>query len=206
VDKDRLAVVENSFKRITIRDLEGRIEKEFYFPNGPLAAHLLPGGNILVVFPNEIQEIKKDGRGVFSYKHPAGDIYRACKLRDNLVAYVTSGGMLHYLHVDAKNSQFQPLKSFSVGAPGPNFGGLDGLPNGNVLVPVQSKNLVVEYDPFGKIMKRFPAPYPVTAVYMPNGHILVGSQFPNQVSEINRQGKTFWTHTCDGSVYQVNYH
>lgn len=199
--KNKLALVEYTGNRLSLRDFEGRIEETFYMNGHPISSQLLPSGNFFVVTRNGMQEITAKGKKVFDFPRPANDILRACLIRPDTLAFINSGGVLSYVNIDSK----QTVATIGVGSLGTFYGGLDANAAGNVLVPLKSDNEVVEYSADGATVRRYPVESPTSATYLPNGNLLVGSQTTKRVVEINRQGKVFWSHEFPGGILQVQY-
>ncbi len=127
------------------------------------------------------------------------DLVAAMKGRDGQIVYCTNNGTVVRL-----DSAGKELKSFNIGQ-APHTGGIDLLPNGRLLVPMQQFGKVAEFDREGKqVWEASTMPYPSSAVRLPNGHTLVSSQNQNKVQEINRSGKVVWEQQVNtGQVWKA---
>lgn len=199
IGKDRVLVAEFNGRCITERDFKGTVKWRYSLNNYPISAHHLKNGNTFVVLRNQMLELDRDRKVVFDYTRPGYDIFRAVKLRNGNIVFLTSNGLLNFMDPRTKNI----IKSFNVGNPGTYYGGMDVLQNGNILVPLFSNNQVVEYTPAGNAVWRTNMQWPTTAVRLPNGNTLVGSLNTRQMVEVDRQGRQVWSHTYPGQIYQV---
>ena len=91
-------------------------------------------------------------------------------------------------------------KSFHVGFV-QQFGTLEVLANGRVLVAQANLNRVVEFNQDGRIVwQANTVQWPTSATRLPNGQTLVSSQNTNQVVVLDRKGKVVWQYGSDGQV------
>jgi hypothetical protein len=93
--------------------------------------------------------------------------------------------------------------SFQTGFVGSQFGSMDVLPTGGVVVGLFSNNRVAEYDANGKEIWSADVQWPTSVVRLPNGRTLVASQNTRQVLELDRNGRTVWSYSGEGQVFQA---
>lgn len=195
----RVLVAEFQAAQISIRDTKGNAIKEIKVGGNPIGVQRLPNGNIFVVLQNRLVEYDMNGAEKYSYNRPNHDVFRAKKLPNGEIAFVTSAGL--YTKITAATQQVQ--KSFQVASVPVLFGSMDVLPNGNVLVPDFQQNRVVEYNGEGKQIAQFNVQWPNSALRLPNGNTLVASQNTRKVMEFNRGGTLVWQYDSDGMVFNA---
>ena len=83
------------------------------------------------------------------------------------------------------------------------YGGIDLLPNGNVLVPDYIQNKVREYDPKGKVVWEADVQRPTSAMRLANGHTLVTLMLGKHVIELDKDGKEVGKCETEGMVYKA---
>ncbi len=199
VGPDRVLVVEYQGGRVTERDFRGNIHWEKATNGMPIGAQRMPNGNTFVNTQQMLAEYDRKGHEVWSYHRPQGDMFRARKLRNGEIVFITSSGLL--VRMDQKNQQTQ---SFQVGQPFNLFGAFDVLPNGNVVVAQQQNQRVVEFDRNGGQVNTYSTNFPNSVVRMPNGHLLVSSINNRRVVELDRNGREVWSHsTADTTIYNA---
>lgn len=182
----RVLVAESQAGRVSERSLKNEIVWEKRI-NWPIGCQRLPNGNTFIVTRNQLLEVDRSGREVFTYNRPFHDITAAQKLRDGQMICATSSGLC--LRIDGAGKE---LKSFRIMGALP-LGSIDALPSGRVLIPQTWANKVTEYDLDGKLVWEASVQQPVSAVRLMNGHTLVASQtWPPKVMELDRGGKTVW--------------
>ena len=184
VRQDRVLVAEYYGGKVTERDFQGKIVWEQNVGSRPIGVQGLANGNIFVVTQNRLVEYDREHREVFSFNRPFNDIFRARKLRNGEVVFVTNAGQLTRMEPVKQTT----IKTFRVGNLGILFGSIDVLPDGGVLVPNYSLGQVVEYDADGQQRFQFAARTPNSVMRLPNGNTLVGSQSSGRVVEFNRTG------------------
>jgi outer membrane protein assembly factor BamB len=196
VGPDRVLLTEFNGRRISERDLKGEVKWQVAINGNPMSAQRLPNGNTFVVTQNRLVELDKGGREVWAYQRPNNnhDIFRALKVRNGDVLFITNQGMLTRL--DARTQR--ELKSFAVGQIGNIFGSMDVLPNGNVLVPQFGMHRVAEFDPNGREVWHAQVQLPNSVMRLPNGRTLVSSLNTRQVVELDRNGREVWSYQIDG--------
>ncbi|HKI31534.1 MAG TPA: PQQ-binding-like beta-propeller repeat protein [Gemmataceae bacterium] len=200
----RVLILESAGRRITERTTKGEIVWEKTLPVAagvagvPLAAQRLANGNTFVVTRTGVFEMDRDGKEVWNYRPTAGgSIYTGRKSRTGEVAIVTLAGTCVLL--DAKGKE---VSTFAACRPVAS-GGMDLLPNGNVLVPNYAQSKVVEFDAKGKVVWEANVERPGSAVRLPNGHTLVSCPIAKRVVELDRDGKEVWKCETEGRPYKA---
>src|SRR5262249_9420484 len=147
----------------------------------------------------QLAEYDRNWNKVWSYPRAQGDIQRAAKMPNGNIAFISAAGTVNLMNAKTQNI----ISTFNVGNVGTYYGGLEVLPNGNLLIPLYSNHLVAEYTPNGQQVWRATTPWPSSAVRLPNGDVLVGSINTNRVVQLNRQGQEVWSRNFTGQVYRV---
>jgi HEAT repeat protein len=181
---DRVLVAEFSGGRVTERTARNEVvwEKAIAFP---ISCRRLPNGHTLIAARNELVEVDRGGKQVWSLSRPRGDLLAGDRLRDGTAVCVTQDGTCR--HFDAAGKE---LRSFPVGQV--ILGGMELLPGGHVLVAQYNNNHVVEYDLEGRTVWEAQVATPTGATRLPNGNTLVASQVAGEVQELDRAGKVVW--------------
>jgi HEAT repeat protein len=194
---DRVLAAEHNANRVTERNRKGEVlwQKDI---DSPLVAQRLPNGNTFIATRTLLTEVTKEGKEVFSHTRPDGSlIMRAQKLRNGDIALITQLGVTRFVRLDA---DFKEVRSFGVEVR-TSGGRIDVQANGNVLIPENSNNRVVEYDPQGRMVWEAAVDQPIQAVRLPNGHTLVTSMNINiGAVELDRNGKMVWQYKTDTRV------
>ncbi len=201
VGPDRVLLAEFQGNRVSERDFKGNVKWEKAVNGNPLAAQRLPNGNTFVVLQNRLVEYDRKGNQVYHMDRPNFDIFRARKLRNGQVVYITAAGSLTRL--DPRNGN-KVVATFNVGPMGSQFGSFEVLPNGNYLIPVYGTREVIEFDPNGKRVWSAAVPWPTSVQRLPNGNTLVASQISRRLIELDRTGREVWRHDADGQVFMVH--
>jgi HEAT repeat protein len=197
VGKDRILVTEYQGRKVTERDLKGKVQWTWTSNQSwPLCAQRLANGHTFIALQNQLVEVDKAGKTVSSINRPNQDVIRAIKLRNGDIAMVSNRGMYHRL--DPKGNE---RKSFNLGGGWmQQFSGFDVLPTGRIVVPQWQFNRVVEFNQEGKVVWQANVQWPTYVQRLPNGHTLVASQNANLVLVLDRKGKVVWQHNSDGQV------
>jgi hypothetical protein len=199
VGPDRVLIAEFSGGQVTERNTKGEVlwTKKVTFP---LACQRLPNGNTFIVTLNQLLEVDRAGKEVFTHPRPGSDIIVGQKLRNGQIVFITNGGNMVRLDSTGKE-----LRTVNVAAQQPNGSNIDVLPNGRILAPQYSNNKVVEYDADGKVVwgATVPQLQPTSVQRLPNGHTLVGSMSTQQMVELDRQGKVLSQERLEGRVTRV---
>jgi hypothetical protein len=193
---DRVLIAEFRQNRVSERNLKGEVlwEKAMMMP---IAAQRLPNGHTFMASRNQLMEVDKDGKEVFTQQRPGYDVMMAHKLRDGQIALITNTGQFRRLDAEGKEVKSFPVGNVQI------FGGMDVLSNGRVLVPLYYNNKVVEFDAEGKNVWEATVQWPTSAVRLPNGNTLVSSNGTQQVLEIDRTGKVVWQQKLDGRPWRA---
>jgi outer membrane protein assembly factor BamB len=156
----------------------------------------LKNGNTFVAGRNILVEVDRSGKEIFNRPVNNDTILAAMKLRDGSIAYITYQGLYHRLDSSGKE-----VKSFRVPYD-PNWGinGAEILPNDRVIVTVNQKQQVVEYDSNGKVVWEAKVPYPGNPTRLPSGNTLVAAQSNQWIVELDRNGKEIATYKNFGQV------
>jgi hypothetical protein len=145
--------------------------------------------------------VDRDGKEVFTYLNQGanGTIVTATRQRNGHFVVVTSGGRCQLL-----DAQGQELKTMHLGGNVyPIGGGIDVLPNGNVLVPLYTNSRVAEFDWTGKAVWQAQVQgTPLSASRLANGNTLV-SFMNNRVAEFNSTGQEVWSYATDGRAFRA---
>jgi hypothetical protein len=200
VAPDRVLLAEYQRRCVCERDFKGNVKWEKALDGNPLAAQRLSNGNTFVVMQNRLIEYDRKGTEVYRKDWPPFDIFRARKLRNGHVVFITAAGSLS--RIDPRTGK--TLVSFSVGPMGSQFGSFEVLPNGHYLIPVYGTREVIEFDAAGKRLWSASVPWPTSVQRLPNGNTLVGSQNARNVIELDRSGREVWRHQSDGQVFMVH--
>jgi HEAT repeat protein len=156
----------------------------------------LADGNVFIALAGALLEIDKDGREVFNYE--ATSPVAARKLPTGEMAYVTMAGRCVHLDKDGKETA-----SFDVGRIS-TTGGVDFLPNGNVLVALPAQNRVAEFDRDGKPVWSATAEKPYCVTRLRNGNTLVCCTDSQYVIELDRDGKEVGKQTLTDRPYRAS--
>jgi HEAT repeat protein len=193
---ERVLIPEYSGSRVTERDFKGKVHWEMQVYN-PINAQRLRNGNTFIASRNQLLEVDRNKKQVFSINRQQYDIMAAEKLRNGQIIMLTSAGMC--IRMDAKGKE---LKSFSVGNVN-YYGCLEVLPNGRILVAQYNTNKIVEYNADGKSVWEATVQWPTSVSRLPNGHTLVACGDNQLVLELDRRGKKVWEHKTNGRPWRV---
>ena len=173
---------------------------------GARDGYVLPDGNILICWAEEVKEFNSNKEVIFSFKRAAeeNELGTAVRLPNGNTLITESGKSPALLEVDQKgNVKIRvPLQPET-----------DNIhmqtrmarkqPNGNYLVPHLLAFSVKEYTPEGKIVQLYKTDldelggraaenWPFTAIRLRNGNTLVTLTHGNKVVELNAAGKVVW--------------
>jgi HEAT repeat protein len=179
----RVLLAEYNQRRVTERNFKGEILWEKRINNYPISAQRLPNGHTFIVSHNQLIEVDRAGKEVFTINRPLNDIMTAAKLRDGQIVCISSQSTCFRLGADGKETKSFHIQQVS-------YYTNDVLPNGHILVP-NWQGKVTEYDTEGKVVWEANVVQPQSASRLPNGNTLISSQqFPLKVIEVDRHGKT----------------
>ncbi|HWG41677.1 MAG TPA: HEAT repeat domain-containing protein [Gemmataceae bacterium] len=195
--RNRVLIAECNANRVTERDFTGKIlwQKQI---NSPVNVQRFPNGNTFIAGTNQILEVDRAGKEIYTINNVPGGILAAYRSRKGVIFCLTNNGQCILL--DAAGKQ---LKSFAVNHDGNCLGGLDLLPNDRILVPQGGRNKIVEFDSQGKTLSEVDAPGATMATKLPNGHILAAGRNTQRVFEVDRNGKVVWEHKYPGQVFRA---
>jgi hypothetical protein len=192
----RVLVTESGASRVTERNLKNEIvwQKQV---NWPLSAERMRNGHTFIVSRNQLLEVDRSGKELFTLNRNMNDIMAARKLRDGQIVMVTQSSCVR-LDSGGKELKNYPL----VNGVGTNY--IDILPNGSIILPMPWNNKIYEYDPDGKVSWEATAQQPMGGARMPNGNTLIPTQmWPPKIVELDKAGKMVWefqTATYPGRV------
>ena len=173
---------------------------------GARDGYVLPNGNILICWGDEVREYNGDKQVIFNFKKSAAEneLGTAVRLKNGNTLITESGKEPRLLEVDH-------LGQIKIAVPlvpeTDNFHMQTRmarkLPGGNYLVPHLLAFSVKEYTPTGKIVRSFKTDlealggrsaenWPFTAIRLQNGNTLVTLTHGNKVVEFNPQGAVVW--------------
>jgi HEAT repeat protein len=199
--EERVLIAEYSANRVSERNIKGEIVWQMPV-GGPLVAQRLLNGNTFIAMVNQLIEVDKNGKEVFTYNRPDGwEFARATKLRDGGIACVVKSpaGVSRYVRLAPSGKDFKEIKSWGVQVR-TSGGRIDVLPNDHVLIPDMDNSRVVEYDADGQSVWEVALEQPIAAVRLPNGNTLVTLMQQNRAVEVDRAGKEVWQFKADTRV------
>jgi HEAT repeat protein len=179
--ENRFLVAEMNGSRVTERNRKGEIVWQKAVQQ-PVAVQRLANGNTFVASPNGIYEFDAQGKQTFSHNRGRWDIMGARKHRNGEYILLTR---MQLVRIDGKGKE---LGSFNIGR-NYNYSSFEILPNGNLLLPLNRTNRVVEYTLDGKEQWSAAVTFPTSARRLPNGNVIVASMNYQRVIEVGRDGK-----------------
>jgi hypothetical protein len=179
---DRVLIAEFAGQRVTERNLKGDVLWQKGTPSWPTSAQRLGNGNTLIVMRNQVVEVNRAGKEVFTYSRPTNDLVSARKTREGQLLCLSNQGVC--FRVDASGKELQSYRVQGVS----NFGNAL-LDNGGAVVPISWQNRVVEHDRDGRVVWEAQVIQPTSACRLANGHTLVASPQGPRVVELDRKGK-----------------
>jgi HEAT repeat protein len=198
VGGNRVLIAECHGNRVTERDFKGNILWQKGLTSHAVNAQRLANGNTFIASGNEMQEVDRAGKTLWTVPYPVG-VSAAYKGRDGVITCLTQGGQCVRLTTAGKE-----LKSFLSGRNGGGFtSGIDVTPNGRILISQPNQGTVVEMDAEGKMIWESKAPGIATATRLPNGHTLVANYGSSTVTELDRAGKTVWEYKENMAVFRA---
>jgi hypothetical protein len=193
---DKILVAEYHGNLVTERNFKGEILWKRMF-DGPQMAQRLDNGHTFIGGRYHMVELDGAGKQVFVYHAPGGEgIMKCMKLPSGEVVALFEDARV--VRIDARGTE---LGSFRVELNTKLFGGrLYGLANGNVLIPHNGENKVVEYDKTGKKVWEVKIDQPIAAVRLANGNTIVTSMNQNRAVEFDQAGKEVWQYRASSRV------
>jgi hypothetical protein len=193
----------------TFTGIIGEDDKEIWNAGRPAArdGFVLPSGNVLIAWGDEVRELTRENKTVFHYvKSAENNEIGTVERLDNGHTLITELGKkprLMEVTVDGKTAVEVPLQPETDNAHMQTRMARK-LANGNYLVPHLLAFKVKEYSPDGKILKEFPTDaaelggraaenWPFTAIRLENGHTVINLTHGNKTIEVDSEGKIVWT-------------
>jgi len=173
---------------------------------GARDGYVLPNGNLLIAWTDEVKEFTRDKQVVFKYTKSAvnKEIGTVERLENKHTLITELGTQPRLLEVDAEGKIVVevPLLPETENAHMQTRMARK-LPGGNYLVPHLLAFKVKEYSPDGKVTKTFVTDtddlggrkaenWPFTAIRLQDGHTLVTLTHGNKVVEFDAEGKVVW--------------
>jgi hypothetical protein len=194
----RVLVAEHWGQRVTERNRQGKVVREWKLADKPVTCRRLPNGNTFMATYTEILEMSAAGKQVFSFK-AQGMIYCACKLRNQHILYINSGGQIVELDDQKKQVKSFTIPAYQSGAA--YWATIEPLPNGRYLVALAGADRVVEADATGKVHWECTVNKATGATRLPSNNILVASSDGRFAVEVNRAGKEVWRKSTKGRPF-----
>ncbi len=195
---NRVLIAECQGKRVTERDFKGNIlwQKEG-LGSKTCNAQRLSNGNTFIATDNELLEVDRSGRTLWSRPFP--NLHAAYKSPDGVITCLDGAGQCIRLSSDGRE-----LKRFPSGRSQTNwhYSGIDVTANGRILISQVGVDRLLEVDTEGKSLWHAPAPGIITATRLPNGHVLVGS-INQPLTELDQAGKVVWEYKAGMVVWRA---
>ncbi len=195
---NRVLLAEYNGQRVTERDLTGNVLWEHRVEGNPVACQRLPNGNTFIATLNAVMEVLPNKSLKYIYPVRHNQLTFAQKLRNGQIYHVSSNGVLMVLD----SSDGAEIRKFKVGN-NTEWLSFDLLAGGNLLVPQQSTNQIIEYRIDGTVAHAEPAPTAYSAVRLPNGNTLGCSMNGSSLFEVNRAGAIVWKESLQGRPFRV---
>jgi HEAT repeat protein len=197
VGSDRVLIAEFTGGQVTERSTKGEVlwTKKIQYP---VACQRLANGDTFIVTRNQLVQVDRTGKEVFTHARPGSDIMTGQKLRNGQIIYITNTGNL--VRLDSTGKELKTVTVPPLQVYGSN---IDVLPNGRILAPQYANNKVVEFDADGKVVWEAAIQQPTSVQRLPNGHTLVASMYTAQMTELDRQGKVLTQESVAGRVTRV---
>lgn len=184
VGADRILVAEQGTGKITERDLQGRIIKEWATPSAFYCMRLR-NGNTFLGGRNQIREVDRDDKVIWTYSSPAETILTMTRFRDGTVTVLTYQGTLVRLDPSGKVVKTSRVPITTLGG----INGAEVLPGDRVLCTSTGTNRVVEFDENGKIAWETSIPTPSSVSRLSGGGTLVTTSGGSLLVELDRAGR-----------------
>jgi hypothetical protein len=194
---NRVLIAEFHGNRVTERDFKGKIVWEKQGLQGrPINVQRLRNGNTFIATNVQVLEVDRAGKEVYSFNVRV--IMGAYRTRDGNIVCLDRFNQCTLMDKTGKK-----LKSFAVNTRRVNYGGLDVLPNGHVLIGEMQRGKVAEYDGDGKSVREWDVQLAQSVSGLPNGHVLVSSQNRGGVVELDRAGKVVWEYKSPSQIFRA---
>jgi len=174
--------------------------------NGARDGYVLPNGNVLICWGDEVREYDQNKKVIFSFKRraPKNELGTAVRLDNGNTLITESGSAPQLLEVS-------PNGNIVVSVPlQPETDNIHmqtrmarKLSNGNYLVPHLLAFAIKEYTPAGEVVQTFKTDlpelggkeaenWPFTAIRLKNGNTLINLTHGNKSIEVDKTGKVAW--------------
>lgn len=196
---NRLLLTEYTERRVTERDFKGNILKTFN-ANLPISAQRLPNGKTFIVTRQQIQIVDSEGQPTFTWNAQPNLIMAAQRTRNGQMVVLSTNGVCQLLDADGKE-----LKRFNTGNNASVIGAnIEVLPNGNVLIPLYTQQIVAEFDWTGAKVWQAQTQRPLSVTRLSNGNTLVTTSLtPYRLIEIDRNGQEVWSMNTEGRALRA---
>jgi hypothetical protein len=192
----RLLIAEYTGSRVTERTRDGQILWEQRVNGNPVNCQRLANGNTFIATYNEILEVTREGRNVFSVQRPV-NVYCAEKRRNGNILCLQSNGQI--IELDPTGKELRTVSGGNTAG----WGSLELLANGRFLVSQYNLNKVVELDAEGKAYFDCSVAQPASATRLPNGNTLVADTQNRRILEFDRSGAKVWEQATQGRPFRV---
>lgn len=188
------------------------------YRGGSRDGFVLPNGNVLLAWSDQVEEVTRDKQVVFSYKRGPenSEIGTTQRLYNGNTLVTELGGRPRLLEVDPQGKIVLdvPLQPETDNAHMQTRMARQ-LKNGNYLVPHLLAFAIKEYSPAGKVVRVFKTNleelggrksenWPFTAIRLDNGNTVVSLTHGNKVVELNPKGEIVWKLTNDDVLGLLN--
>jgi hypothetical protein len=198
----RVLVAEHNVPRVVEYDLQGHEHWRHRIPNGnPIACQRLPNGNTFIATYNQVLEVTRDGREVYTHtlRGGQGPIFGAQKLRSGPIVCISAQGKL--LKIDPASGAV--LSAVLVRTHG-GWCGVEALDGGRFLIAATSQNKVLEVDAAGQTLWQCTVRGACHAIRLANGNTLVASMTTSRVVEVDRAGTEVMAKRTEGRPFHVH--
>jgi HEAT repeat protein len=193
---NRVVVAEYGGRKVTERDLKGKIIWQKQLNGNPHNIQRLSNGHILIATNVQVVEVDRNGKDVFNLNNVQalinrfGQISGAYKSRQGHIICMTQTGRC--VTFDAKGNE---LKFFQTNR---NNAWMDLTPSGRILLAQNGGNTLGEYDADGKLILELNVQQVSMVTGLPNGNFLMASHSMGRVVETDHKGKVIWEHRTQG--------
>jgi hypothetical protein len=196
----RVLIAEYNGRQISERDFQGKILWSKRLGGDlPVNVQRLPNGNTFIATINQIVELDRTHKEVYSINNVPGGITGAYRARDGrIICLAMNGGQCHIMDTRGKL-----LEQFASNRNAIWTSGIDLMANGHILITQPNRNKVTEYDRNGNKIVEVDAPQVTTATALPNGHFLLASCNNQRAFEVDRSGKLVWEHQAGGRIFRA---
>ncbi len=199
INEDRVLVAEYMGRKVSERDLQGRILWSKGVSAQPVNVQRLPSGNTFIATLSEILEVDPSGKEVYTIRNMNGGVTAAYRGRDGLIVCLSQNGS-RCIVMDTSGKR---LNTFPSNRDGSWTSGIDLLANGHILITQPNRNTVTEYNRNGEAIVEVKTPMATTATGLPNGHFLIASSGNRRAYEVDRHGKIVWEYRASGNIFRA---